>query len=147
VVAIRRWDPLKDLLELQERINRLFEDGLASRLDGPSVDRRSWTPLADVYQTGDAVVVLIELPGIDEQDVELQLSGDRLTIHGHRRLEVPVRPDCFHRMERSYGSFSRTVDLPWEVDETRVKAQFRDGVLRLELPRSRVGRAGRPREA
>jgi HSP20 family protein len=146
VVAIRRWDPLKDLLELQERMNRLFEDSLAARLDGASLDRGSWIPLADVYQTADAVVVEVELPGVDEDEVELQLDGNRLTLRGQRRLDIPVRPDCFHRMERSFGSFTRTLDLPWAVETDRVKAQLRDGVLRLDLPRARSGRGGRPRD-
>jgi len=136
-VTVRKWDPLRDLLTLQERMNRLFEESFAGRLEEPAVvGSGTWTPLADAYETPEAFVDLLELPGIDEDDVEVQVDGDTLTVKGQRRGHS-LRPDRFHRMERSHGPFSRSLQLSEDVDADRVNAQLRDGVLRLELPKAR----------
>ena len=144
-MTVRKWDPLRDLLSLQERMNRLFEESFAGRLEEPAlIGSATWTPLADAYETPEAFVVLLELPGIEEDDVEVQVDGDTLTVRGQRR-GLTLRPDRFHRMERSHGPFARTLQLSEEVDSDRVSAQLRDGVLRLELPKAR-SRAGSRRD-
>jgi HSP20 family protein len=144
-VTVRKWDPLRDLLSLQERMNRLFEESFAGRLEEPAVvGSATWTPLADAYETPEAFVVLLELPGIDENDVEVLVDGDTLTVKGQRRA-LGQRPDRFHRMERSHGPFLRSFQLSEEVDPDRVSAQLREGVLRLELPKL-TGRAGSRRD-
>jgi HSP20 family protein len=144
-VTVRKWDPLRDLLNLQERMNRLFEESFAGRLEEPAmVGSATWTPLADAYETPEAFVVLLELPGIDENDVEVHVDGDTLTVKGQRRA-LGQRPDRFHRMERSHGPFLRSFQLSEEVDPDRVSAQLREGVLRLELPKL-TGRAGSRRD-
>ena len=144
-MTVRKWDPLRDLLSLQERMNQLFEESFAGQLEEPAlVGSGTWTPLADAYETPEAFVVLLELPGIDEDDIEVQVDGDTLTVKGQRR-GLSLRPDRFHRMERSHGPFARTLQLSEEVDAERVSAQLRDGVLRLELPKAR-SRAGSRRE-
>ena len=141
----RKWDPLRDLLTLQERMNRLFEESFAGRLEEPALmGSGTWTPLADAYETPEAFVVFLELPGIDEDDVEVHVDGDTLTVRGQRR-GLGLRPDRFHRMERSHGPFLRSFQLTEEVDPGRVSAQLGDGVLRLELPKVR-SRAGPRRE-
>jgi HSP20 family protein len=133
-LVIRRWDPLRDLLTLQERMNRLFDESLVStRAPEPLLDSDRFTPLADVYETADAFVFQLDLPGVREEDVEIHAEVDQLTIRGERRLAEAVRPDCFHRMERSYGHFSRSFALPAEVDPSRATAQFQNGLLRLEI--------------
>jgi HSP20 family protein len=138
-MSIRGWDPLGDILGLQERMNRLLEEALAPEsLEPPLPGSASWTPVADVYETGDSFVVLMELAGIDENDVELAVDGDRLVVRGERRSQLPARPDRFHRMERSHGAFSRTFTLTHAVDPDRVTAQFRDGLLRIDLPKARA---------
>ena len=144
-MTVRKWDPLRDLLNLQERMNRLFEESFAGRLEEPAmVGSATWTPLADAYETPEAFVVLLELPGIDENDVEVHVDGDTLTVKGQRRA-LGQRPDRFHRMERSHGPFLRSFQLSEEVDPDRVSAQLREGVLRLELPKL-TGRAGSRRD-
>ena len=141
----RKWDPLRDLLSLQERMNRLFEESFAGRLEEPALlGSATWTPLADAYEMPEGFVVDVELPGIEEDDVEVQVDGDVLVVKGQRRA-LGQRPDRFHRMERSHGPFFRSFKLTEEVDPARVSAQFRDGVLRLELPKTH-GRAGWRRE-
>jgi HSP20 family protein len=135
-MGIRGWDPLGDILSLQETMNRLLEEALSpERHSSPLPASGGWTPAADVYETGDSFVVLMELPGIDEDDVEVAVDGDRLLVKGERRSRLPARPDRFHRMERSHGSFARP---------DQVSAQFRDGLLRIELAKARV-RGGRAR--
>jgi HSP20 family protein len=142
-VPLHRSDPLQDLLNLQERMNRLFEASLdRGRMEDSFTLSGSWVPLADVYETGETFVVEIELPGMEQDDIEIQVDGDTLAVKGERRAGG-TRPESFHRMERSYGSFSRTFQLGEEVDPARVTATFRDGLLRLEAPKARARPGGR----
>lgn len=143
-MAIRGWDPLGDILSLQETMNRLLEEALApERIASTQMPASGWTPAADVYETGDSFVVLMELPGIDEEDVEVSVDGERLVVKGERRSRLPARPERFHRMERSHGSFARSFVLSQAVDPDDVSAQFRDGLLRIELAKARVRGARR----
>jgi HSP20 family protein len=124
-------------------MNRLFEASLdRGRMEDSFTLSGSWVPLADVYETGESFVVEIELPGMEQDDIEIQVDGDTLVVKGERRAGG-ARPESFHRMERSYGSFSRTFQLGEEVDPARVTATFRDGLLRLEAPKSRARAAAR----
>src|SRR5688572_10143145 len=144
-MTTRRFDPLRDLLTLQERMNRLFEDTLAATRPAPPLGTGSWTPLADVYETAEGFVVQVDLPGLGADDVEVHVDGDRLVLRGRRKPSEPTRPDNYYRMERSYGPFVRTFVLTPDVDPDRVTAQFRDGLLRLELPKVRPGVGWRAR--
>jgi HSP20 family protein len=136
-VPLRRSDPLRDLLTLQERMNRLFDDNL-SRSSGPEpAESGSWAPLCDVFETADAFVFQIELAGVREEDVEIRVDADRVTFRGERRLLSAARPDSYHRMERSYGAFARSFELPETVDPSRATAQFKDGLLRLQVEKAR----------
>jgi HSP20 family protein len=137
-VPLRRYDPLRDLLTLQERMNRLFDESLArGRGTGALVGSGSWTPLCDVLETSDAFVFQVELPGVDEEDVDVRVDAERVSFRGERRPAATARPECYYRMERAYGSFSRSFELPGIVDPSRATAQFRDGLLRLEVAKVR----------
>jgi HSP20 family protein len=119
-------------------MNRLFEESLSrARPHEPGLVPAGWSPLADVFETAETFVVQVELPGLDQEDVELHVDGDELVLRGERKVAGPLRPESFHRMERSYGFFSRTFKFPEDVDPARVTAQLRDGLLRLELPKAR----------
>ncbi len=132
-----RSDPLKELLELQERMNRLFETSLSrERLDEAGLPASGWLPLADVYETAESFLIELEVPGLDKDDIEIQVQGDELTVRGQRHMKG-ARPEHFYRMERHYGPFSRTFTLSEDVDADRVSAEFRDGLLRLEAPKLR----------
>jgi len=136
-VSTRRWDPVRDLLTLQERMNRLFEESLSrGRPHEAALDSQGWSPLADAYETGESFVVMLEIPGLREDDVELQVEADQLVVRGERRLASQARPDSFHRMERSYGPFSRTFRFGVDVDPERIAVQFRDGLLRVEVQKA-----------
>jgi HSP20 family protein len=145
-MTTRNWDPLRDLLDLQEKMNRLFEDSLAATRPDASVPPSAWTPPADVYETGEGFVVLMDLPGLSPDDVEIHVDGERLVVRGERRPSDKTRPESFHRVERSYGVFTRVFQLTDEVDPDRVKADFRDGLLRLELPRLHTRAPARGRQ-
>jgi HSP20 family protein len=136
-VTMRRWDPLRDLLNLQERMNRLFDESLSrGRLEDPKPSP-TWTPLADVYEAPETYVVQMELPGLLAEDVEIRVKESRVVVKGVRRLAASTRPDSFHRMERSYGPFERSFVFPDEVDADSVTAVFEGGILRLELQKAR----------
>jgi HSP20 family protein len=128
-------------------MNRLFEESLSRGAAPPAfLDGSAWSPLADVYETADAYVIQAELAGVGEEDVELLIEADGLMLKGHRRLAGSGRPDCFHRMERTYGPFGRRFNFPDDVDPARAVVQFRDGLLRVELPKVRPSSPLRPRE-
>jgi HSP20 family protein len=125
-MAFVRWDPLRDLLDIQQRMNRIAP--------GPS----GWTPPVDILETPDSYVVLAELPGLAQDDVQLQVRDDRLTIAGRRR-ERESACEQFHRIERGHGTFSRTFQLPVPVDADRITADLRDGVLTVTCPKATDG--------
>ena len=130
-------DPLRELLDLQERMNRLFDATLTrERLDEPSVLQGTWSPLADVVETNEAYLVELELPGLDRDDVLIHAEGDELVVRGERRPSASGSP-VFHRLERRYGPFARGFRVLEEVDPDRIKADFKDGLLRLEIPKVR----------
>jgi HSP20 family protein len=143
-MALRKWDPLGDLLNLQERLNQLLEDRLAPGGLEPSVSP-GWAPLADAHETAEAFVIQLELPGIQEKDVEVLLQDQqRLVVRGERRWTSEERPERFYRMERSQGAFLRVFHLPEAVDQRRMRIQYEEGLLRLDLPKLRP-RSGRGR--
>ena len=128
-------------------MNRLFEHSLVrGHLADPALASGSWTPLADVYETAEGFVVQIEVPGIAEEDIEVHVDGDTVVVRGQRQPVSRSRPDSFHRMERSYGSFSRSFQLSEDVDPERVSARFKDGLLRVELPKLHARGGWRLRE-
>ena len=121
-MAFVRWDPLQDLLATSQRLNRLAT--------GPS----GWTPPVDVFETPDRFVVMVELPGLTQDDVQLQHHEGRLTISGVRR-ERESACEQFHRIERGHGNFSRTFQLPLPIDTEAISAELRDGVLTVKCPK------------
>ncbi len=136
-MAIVRWEPFRDLLSLQERMNRMFGEYRQSA--GPSDDDwalgGSWAPAVDIYEQGNDIVLKAELPGVDPKDVDIRLENNVLSLRGQRRLETEVKKESYHRVERSYGSFSRSFTLPSVVDQAAIKAEVKDGILKLVLPK------------
>jgi HSP20 family protein len=122
-----RWDPLRELDELYERVNTLWQSGLSGALD-------QWSPLADVEETDDAYTVEIDLPGVAREDVDIQLDDRRLTVSGD--IEEKERKGILHRRTRRVGRFHYSVTLPGDVDADDVSAQLHDGVLTVRVPKS-----------
>jgi HSP20 family protein len=138
IMAIVRWEPFRDLVSLQDRMNRLFDESFRGIGRGAGEDDFSlgaWAPAVDIYEKDGNIVLKAELPGIDPKDVDVRVENNVLTLRGERKFEEEVKKDNFHRVERSYGSFTRSFTLPSVVDTEKIKADCKDGVLRLTLPK------------
>jgi HSP20 family protein len=136
-MAIVRWEPFRDLLSLQERMNRLFDDSFrgARGSDEDWALGGSWAPAVDIYEQDGNIVLKAELPGIDPKDVDVRVENNTLTLRGERKHDQEVKRENYHRVERTYGSFTRSFTLPNVVDTNNIKAEYRDGVLRMTLPK------------
>ena len=137
-MAIMGYDPFRQLLHLQDRLYRAFDQpyglGRGTVETGESVTG-TWTPQVDVFENAEAIVLKVELPEVDAKDVDIQIEGNALTLRGERSLENADKRESYHRIERSYGPFSRTFTVPSTVDAENTSAGFRDGVLRITLPK------------
>ena len=128
------WDPLKDLVQVQERMNRMFESALA-RTDFDTVAGfDGWTPTADVTERPDRLLLCLELPGFKQDEINLRVDGDALVVEGERRMDAEGNRGQFHRVERAYGKFSRRFPLPSRYDRERIEANYRNGLLDIALP-------------
>jgi HSP20 family protein len=132
-MAIVRWEPFRDLLSLQERMNRMFDESYRGRGTEDWMGG-AWAPAVDIYEQNGNIVLQAELPGLDPKDVDVRVENNVLTLRGQRKLEDSVNKDNYHRVERSYGSFTRSFTLPSQVDTANIQANYKDGVLRLTLP-------------
>jgi HSP20 family protein len=131
---------MRELAVMQERMNRAWST-LQDRRTEPVGDRGTWTPAVDIYRTADTAIVLkAELPGLRREDIDVSVEDATLTIRGQRRREEGVADEAYHRVERQYGGFSRSFTLPADVDTTEVRADYRDGVLTVRLPRREEAR-------
>jgi len=129
------WDPLKEMLLVQKRLNGLFESALARTEFDTREGVDSWTPVSDAYESENALVLSLELPGLEQEQIDLRIDGDELVVEGVREMGKQRDGDRFHRVECSYGKFSRRFHLPSTIDREAVQATYRDGVLRVSLPR------------
>ena len=126
-------DSSRDVMDIQTQMNRLFDNffGQPSQLT-----ERAWTPPVDMYETKNEVVVAVELPGVNEKDIRLSITGDLLTIQGERQWSDETREAGHYRQERWFGKFERALSLPIPVETGQVKATYRDGVLTVKLPKT-----------
>ena len=129
-MAITRWDPFRDVMALQNRMNSLFRDFTEN--DG-SMTTASFTPAADIYEDEKKITIKLEVPGMEEKDLDVRVENNTLTIKGERKMEKEEKEENFHRIERRYGSFFRAFTLPSTVDTEHVAASYNAGVLKLEL--------------
>ena len=137
-MAIVRWEPFRDLVSLQDRMNRLFDDsfrGVGRAAEEDWALGGSWAPAVDIFEHEGNIVLKAELPGVDAKDVDIRVENNVLTLRGERKFDSEVKRDSYHRVERSYGAFSRSFTLPTVVDTGNIKAEFKEGVLRVTLPK------------
>ncbi|NPA25014.1 MAG: Hsp20/alpha crystallin family protein [Deltaproteobacteria bacterium] len=130
----RAWAPFQDLLTIQDRINTLFEDTLGLK-DDQSLATTTWRPLVDIFEDEQAITIKAELPEMDEKDIQIDLDNNMLTIKGERKLEKEEKKESYHRVERFYGSFQRSFELPVTVDREKISASYDKGVLKVILPK------------
>jgi HSP20 family protein len=134
-MAIIRWDPFRDIITLREKMNRLFEDAVTARGDDKDMISSTWTPSVDIYETESALVLTAEVPGIEENNIEIKIEDNTLSLKGERNFEKETNEENYHRIERSYGSFYRSFTIPRNVDQEKIKAEQDSGVLRITMPK------------
>ena len=136
-MGIIRWDPFREMSALQERMNRLLADfRTRTPLGEEEMAQGAWVPAVDIYETKDSIVLNVELPGVTKEDIALEVKDGTLTIKGEKKLEKDVKEENYHRLERTYGSFMRAFTLPSMVQQDKVKARFKDGILEIQIPKA-----------
>lgn len=129
------WRERKELDTFKREIDRIFDRFLSWSPFEREVSELAWYPSVDVSETPTDVIVKAEIPGVDPKDIEVTICGDSLTIKGERKKEEEQKDENYHRIERSYGAFARTLKLPAEVDQDKAEAVYKDGILKLTLPK------------
>ena len=136
-MTLVRWDPFRELEDVSDRLNRMFSRPALPRTNAKeTMFVADWVPSVDVSETEEGYQIKAEIPDVKKEDVKVTLEKGVLTIQGERKQEKEETGKKYHRVERSYGSFVRSFTLPDLVDEEKVKAEFKDGVLNLQLPKS-----------
>ncbi|PWB80804.1 MAG: molecular chaperone [Candidatus Methylomirabilota bacterium] len=137
-MAIVRWDPFRDVMTLQERMNRLFDQALSRpRIDDEEgLTASMWSPAVDIFETVDSIVMKAELPGVSRDHIDIQVQDNTLMLKGERKFEREVKEENYLRIERSYGAFQRAFTLPTDVQQDKIKAVFKDGVLEVTMPKA-----------
>ncbi len=136
-MTLVRWDPFRELEEMSDRLNRMISNPALPRTNGKeSMVVADWAPFVDISETDGGYQIKAEIPDVKKEDVKVTLEDGVLTIQGERKHEKEDKGKKYHRVERSYGSFVRSFTLPDLVDEEKVKADFKDGVLNLQIPKS-----------
>jgi HSP20 family protein len=133
MTVITRWDPFREFSTLQDRMNRLFRDSYGPEGGNEALTTSSFAPAVDVYEDEHHITLKIEIPGIDEKDVDVRIENNTLTVHGERKFEKEEKEENYRRVERQYGSFTRSFTLPTTVDPDQVQANYAKGVLKVKL--------------
>lgn len=142
-MSIVRYDPFRDLRSLQDEVNRLFSSNLSHAFTDEGIARGAWNPNVDIYENKDQIVLEAELPGMSREDFDLSIENNIITLRGERRFEKKDEADNYHRVERSYGSFTRSFTLPQTVSADTATAEYKNGVLRVTLPKREEVKARR----
>ena len=132
-MAIVRWDPFREVVSLQSRLNSLFQDYGRGESDGGALSVASFAPPVDIYEDDQKLVLKLEVPGVKEDELDIQVEGRTLTVRGERKFSSEEKQENFHRVEHRYGTFARSFTLPNAVDAESVKATYDAGVLELSF--------------
>jgi HSP20 family protein len=133
---IVKWNPFRELEDIQTRLNRFFSDVPLRRTDADGLFFADWTPAVDIQETDKEYLIKAELPDMKKEDVKVEMVDGVLTIEGERAQEKEEKGKKFHKVERTYGKFVRQFTLPTEVEATKVQAEYKDGVLNVHLPKT-----------
>jgi len=129
-MAIVRWDPFKDLLSVQERINKIFDETASNE---SNMRHGDWDPPVDIYETDRDIILTLEIPGTKEEDVDIQVNEGLLVVKGEKKVPYNKNENNFYRLERPYGKFSRSFSLPNNADLEGIKAKLKDGILAIRI--------------
>jgi HSP20 family protein len=133
MTLITRFDPFREFATIQDRMNRLFRDSYGPEGREEALNPAQFAPPVDVYEDEHTVTLKIEVPGIEEKDIDVRIENNTLTVHGERKFEKEEKEENYRRVERQYGSFTRTFTLPNTVDQETVQADYDKGVLKVKL--------------
>lgn len=142
-MSIVRYDPFRELRNLNNEMNRLFSLSMPRGFEDEGVTRGAWNPSVDIYENKDQLILEAELPGMKREDFELTIENNVITLRGERKFEKKEETDNYHRVERSYGAFTRSFTLPQTVSAETATADFKNGVLRVTLPKKEEVKARR----
>lgn len=135
-MALVKWDPFRDVAELQNRINRMFDESFGrSREPDDEIDLHAWRPTVDIYEAENGIVLAVELPGVSKERVAVEVKDDVLILKGERLADPAINDDSYIRRERLFGPFKRSFTLHQNVKPDQIKATFKDGILQIEIPR------------
>lgn len=134
-MSLKGWDPHRDLMRIQERMNNLFQETMSYRRGEEEIESGQWGPAVDIVETGDRIVLRADLPGVEQSDIEVRVDDNTLVLRGDRKLPPDLRPENVHRSERPHGPFLRSFSLPLNVDQAAIRATHKNGVLELTLPK------------
>jgi HSP20 family protein len=136
MVRWKPWEPLKELQRMRREMDRLWESFFETKPARRQEEMSEWVPSIDLSETKESYIVKAEIPGMEAKDIDITLQDDLLTIRGEKKQEKEEKDENYHFVERSYGSFTRSIRLPQEVKGDKIKASYKDGVLKITLPKS-----------
>lgn len=135
-MTLVKWSPWREMAPLQHRINRFFDDSFfPSRWVDDEFAMNTWNPVVDIYDNDDRIVIKAELPGLDKKDIAVDLKDSVLTLKGERSHNNEMKEENYYRRERAFGTFHRAFTLPTNLNPDKIKADFKDGVLKIEIPK------------
>ncbi len=140
-MADSKWEPFRDLLTIQDRMNRLFQEGLGRRIGPEERQAGQWSPPVDILESDDRIVLRADLPGVEQDDIELRVEDGTLILRGQRKSIAEVRPEDMHRSERPHGTFVRSFSLPQNIDLAAIRASQKNGVLEVVMPKKQESKA------
>ena len=138
-MTLVRWKPFRDFLGMHENVNKMFEDEYFGGRENDAWS--SWSPVTDIYEDSDKYLLKMEVPGLTDKDIEIEINGDTLTVKGERKEEKEIKKDNFHRIESSGGKFSRSFFLPKAIGENKIKAEMKNGILYITVPKAEEKKA------
>ncbi len=136
MVPWRPWGPFKEMERMRNEMDRLWESFMEGKPGRRTEEISRWVPSLDLSETKDSYIVKAEIPGMEPKDIDISLQADLLTIRGEKKQEKEEKEENYHFIERSYGSFSRSIRLPQEIKGNKIKASYKEGILKVILPKS-----------
>jgi HSP20 family protein len=136
-----QWDPFRDLLTIQDQMNRLFQDTMTRQRGQTTLEAGQWAPAVDIVEEADKILLRADLPGVDQNVIELRVDDNVLTLKGDRPLPADLKPETVHRSERPHGTFLRSFSLPGNIDQGGIRAAQKNGVLEVTLPKKQEAKA------
>lgn len=135
--GITKWEPFKDMVSLRDEIDNLFNDFFRKTPEEKMSPHDIWYPALDIEESNDKIKVIAEVPGMKKEEIKLTVSEGQLIIQGERKFEKEEKDKTYHRIERSYGKFRRTISLPKDLEVDKAKATYEQGILKVDIPKSK----------